>query len=95
MEPVTKTQEEKFLEILYFYLDFNNQHCKAMRKYLSFKNFQWIENFAMIDFLNILHDSPDVILEVDLKYPEHLNDSHKAFSKSTLYPKTQNVRSQN
>ena len=62
--------------ILYF--DINNQYGTSMCEYLPYKDFEWIEDYSMIDFFNIPDDTEEgYILEVDLEYPEELHDLHK------------------
>ena len=60
------------------YFDINNQYGAAMSEFLPYRNFEWLEDFSMIDFLNIPDNSSvGFILEVDFEYPEQLHDSHK------------------
>ena len=43
--------------ILYF--DINNQYGTSICEYLPYKDFEWIEDFSTLDFLNIPDDSPE------------------------------------
>ena len=61
-----------------------DQYGAAMSEFLLYRNFEWIEDFSMIAFLNIPDDSSvGFMLVVDLEYPEQLHDSHKDLP---LYP---------
>ena len=71
--------------ILYF--DINNQYGTSMCEYLPYKDFEWIEDYSMIDFLNIPDDAEEgYILEIDLEYPEELHDLHKSLCPQHIVP---------
>lgn len=68
-------QESKYL----FYLDANNLYGWAMSQYLPSGDFQWLpENEVQIFNLKDYNEPSDTgyILEVDLKYPQNLHDTH-------------------
>lgn len=62
------------------YYDVNNLYGVAMSDYLPIRNFKWLTPLEISTF-NVNEISSDsstgCILEVDLKYPEHLHDGHK------------------
>ena len=39
------------------YFDINNQYGAAMSEFLPYRNFEWVEDYLMIDFLNIPDNS--------------------------------------
>ncbi|KYQ49256.1 hypothetical protein ALC60_11679 [Trachymyrmex zeteki] len=54
-----------------------NLYGWAMYQPLPYADFQWVEDAANFDVSAIVSDSPTgYILEVDLKYPQHLHDRH-------------------
>ena len=62
------------------YLDANNLYGWAMCQSLPTGNFKWIENPEEFDYININSDSDKgYMLEVDLHYPEDLNDLHSDY----------------
>ena len=64
------------------YLDANNLYGYSMLQRLPKKDFRWLdkEEYEGIDWLNTTSDDDTgYILEVDLKYPEKLHDSHNGF----------------
>ncbi|CAH1107328.1 unnamed protein product [Psylliodes chrysocephalus] len=66
------TKPSKYL----MYFDLNNQYGWAMSQYLPYGGFEWIH--TNIDVTSIPDEGPEgYILEVDLKYPQHLHDLHK------------------
>ena len=61
------------------YLDMNNLYGCAMRQYLPINNFKWVKNILKIEkkLMNIKnYSSTGYVLEVDLEYPQELNDIH-------------------
>ncbi|XP_011706813.1 PREDICTED: uncharacterized protein LOC105461989, partial [Wasmannia auropunctata] len=59
------------------YFDVNNLYGWAMYQPLPYANFQWVNDIANFNVMNIALDSAiDYILEVDLDYPQHLHDAH-------------------
>ena len=75
MKNYNKDKEESFLE----YLDANNLYGWAMSEPLPVDDFDWIEDLSKIDedFIKT-YDGSDkgYILEVDVKYPKHLQFSY-------------------
>jgi hypothetical protein len=67
-----ETSEPIFL----MYNDINNQYGFAMSQPLPTGGFEWVEDVKNFDF-NVSVDNPKgYILEVDLKYPKAIHDSH-------------------
>ena len=59
------------------YLDMNNLYGWAMSEYLTYKEFNWLENVDEFDVMSISEKSPiGYLLEVDLKYPDELHKLH-------------------
>jgi len=59
------------------YFDVNNLYGWAMCQSLLYAGFQWVEDISNFDVSAIAVDSPiGYILEVDLEYPQHLQDEH-------------------
>ncbi len=56
------------------YLDANNLYGWAMSKPLPYRNFRWMNEFELGDWL-----SRPCILKVDLEYPKELHDLHKEY----------------
>lgn len=64
------------------YFDVNNLYGVAMRMYLPYGNFEWMNDidFYKIDILGISDESnTGFIFEVDLEYPTNLHYTHKDF----------------
>ena len=62
------------------YLDMNNLYGWAMSEYLSYKEFKWLKNIDKFDIMSINDKSPiQCFLEVDLKYPDELQELHNNF----------------
>lgn len=63
------------------YLDANNLYGEAMIHKLPFKGFKWIDNITVDDIMNYNEETSDFgyVLEVDLKYPQHLHDLHNDY----------------
>jgi hypothetical protein len=61
------------------YLDYNNLYGWAMKQYLPYKNFKWI-NPETFDLNKVeINSKIGHILEVDLEYPEELHDLHNEY----------------
>ena len=62
------------------YLDTNNLYGWSMSEYLPYGEFEWLKNVDELDVMSITKKS-DVgyFLEVDLKYPDELNDLHNDY----------------
>ena len=62
------------------YLDTNNLYGWSMSEYLPYGEFEWLKNVDELDVMSINKKS-DVgyFLEVDLKYPDELNDLHNDY----------------
>ncbi|XP_011702717.1 PREDICTED: uncharacterized protein LOC105458847, partial [Wasmannia auropunctata] len=59
------------------YFDVNNLYGWAMCQPLPYADFQWVNDTANFNVMNIALDSAiGYILEVDLDYPQHLHDAH-------------------
>ncbi|KYN28522.1 hypothetical protein ALC57_02055, partial [Trachymyrmex cornetzi] len=59
------------------YYDVNTLYGWAMCQPLPYAEFQWVKDVANFDVSAIAPDSPiGYILEVDLEYPQHLDDVH-------------------
>ena len=64
------------------YLDMNNLYGNAMSEYLPYVDFKWVENIDEIKqkLINIKsNSSTGYTLEVDLEYPQELNDIHNDY----------------
>ena len=74
-----KKYDEKAPSKYITYLDANNLYGWAMSQYLPTGGFRWLTENKMskIDLAKYKEDSKkDVILEVDLEYPQKLYDLH-------------------
>ena len=61
-------------------LDMNNLYGWAMNEYLPYGEFKWLKNIEKFNIMSINDKSPiGYLLEVDLEYPEELNELHKDF----------------
>ncbi|XP_066600001.1 uncharacterized protein [Prorops nasuta] len=59
------------------YYDVNNLYGWSMCHPVPTHGFQWIDDAANLDILNVSEDTSEgYILEVDLKYPSELHDKH-------------------
>ena len=55
----------------------NNLYGWAMNECLPYGEFKWLKNIDKIDIMSINHkSSTGYFLEVDLEYPEELNELH-------------------
>lgn len=72
------TYNPKEPESYLMYFDINNLYGAAMRKFLPYAQFEWVDDVTIDDIPN-LADESDVgyIFEVDLTYPDELHDLHK------------------
>ena len=64
------------------YLDMNNLYGNAMSEYLPYVDFKWVENIDKIKQKLIIiksNSSTGYTLEVDLEYPQELNDIHNDY----------------
>ena len=64
------------------YLDMNNLYGNAMNEYLPYVDFKWVENIDKIKQKLIIiksNSSTGYTLEVDLEYPQELNDIHNDY----------------
>ena len=64
------------------YLDMCNLHGCAMRQYWPINDFKWVKNIDKIEqkLMNIRNNtSTGYVLEVDLEYPQELNDIHNDY----------------
>ena len=58
----------------------NNLYGLAMNEYLSYGEFKWLKNIDKIHIISINDkNSIGYFLEVDLEYPEELNELHNDF----------------
>ena len=76
MENYNKNEESSYIQ----YLDANNLYGWAMSQKLPVNNFKWVEDTSKIneDFIKNYNENSNkgYILEVDVKYPKKLHDSH-------------------
>lgn len=91
MENYDPKQETQFL----IYLDANNLFGWSMLQYLPIDSFQWChKTFDTQSILNIPKDAHiGFIFEVDLDYPQKLNDDHKDYPfcpQNQVVPHTKN-----
>ena len=64
------------------YLDMNNLYGCAMRQYLPINNFKWVKDIDKIEqkLMRIKNNSSTgCVLEVDLEYPQELDDIHNYY----------------
>ena len=58
----------------------NNLYSLAMNEYLSYGEFKWLKKIGKIHIMSINDkNSIGYFLEVDLEYPEELNELHNDF----------------
>ena len=76
MENYNKNEESSYIQ----YLDANNLYGWAMSQKLPVNNFKWVEDTSKIneEFMKKYNGNINrrYILEVDVKYPKNLHDSH-------------------
>ena len=76
MENYNKNEESSYIQ----YLEANNLHGWAMSQKLPVNNFKWVEDTSKIneEFIKNYNENnkKGYILEVDVKYPKKLRDSH-------------------
>ena len=76
MENYAKNEESLYIQ----YLDANNLYGWAMSQKLPVNGFKWVEDISRIneEFIKNYDENNDkgYILEVDVKYPKKLHDSH-------------------
>ena len=76
MENYNKNEESSYIQ----YLDANNLYGWAMSQKFPVNNFKWVEDTSKIneEFLKNYNENSNkgYILEVDVKYPKKLHDSH-------------------
>ena len=76
MENYNKNEESSYIQ----YLDANNLYGWAMSQKLPVNNFKWVEDTSRIneEFITNYNknNKKGYILEVDVKYPRELHDSH-------------------
>ena len=76
MENYAKNEESLYIQ----YLDANNLYGWAMSQKLPVNGFEWVEDISRIneEFIKNYDENNDkgYILEVDVKYPKKLHDSH-------------------
>ena len=76
MENYDKNEEPSHIQ----YLDANNLYGWAMSQKLPVNNFKWVEDTSKIneEFIKSYNENnkKGYILEVDIKYPKKLHDSH-------------------
>jgi hypothetical protein len=59
------------------YYDVNSLYGTAMSQYLPTGGFEWVENVADFNVMEIEDEGPyGYVLEVDLKYPKEIHDAH-------------------
>ena len=77
MENYNKNEESSYIQ----YLDANNLYGWAMSQKLPVNNFKWVEDTSKIneEFIKNYNENSNkgYILEVDVKYPKKLHDSHR------------------
>ena len=76
MENYDENKESSYIQ----YLDANNLYGWTMSQKLSKNNFKWVEDISRIneEFIKNYNENSNkgYILEVDVKYPKNLHDSH-------------------
>ena len=80
---INKRYSEASKNVNILYLDMNNLYGHAMSQYLPYANFKWVKNMNKIEqkLMNIKsNSSTGYILELDLEYPQELNDIHNDYS---------------
>ena len=73
MKCYDSSEESKYIT----YLDLNDLYGWAMRQYLPYSRFKWLNQKEISDFcLNSFNENSSIgyILEVDLKFPSKLHD---------------------
>ena len=75
MENYNKNEELLYIQ----YLDANNLNGWAMSQKLPVNNFKWVEDTSKINEEFIKNYNKGNILEVDVKYPKKLHDSHSIY----------------
>ena len=74
---INKRYSETSKNVNILYLDMNNLYGCAMRQYLHINNLKWVRNIHKIEqkLMNIKNNSStEYVLEVDLEYPQELDD---------------------
>ena len=74
---INKRYSETSKNVNILYLDMNNLYGCAMRQYLHINNLKWVKNIHKIEqkLMNIKNNSStEYVLEVDLEYPQELDD---------------------
>ena len=62
------------------YIDKNSLYPEAMKDYLPYSDFKWVEDVDNIDIINVPSDAErGYILEVDLEYPPNLHNYHNQY----------------
>lgn len=63
------------------YIDANALYGSCMMEELPLKDFQWCTDVENLDDVNRIVSDPSIgcLLEVDIKYPEHLHDRHSDY----------------
>jgi len=65
--------------LMYFYV--NNLYGWATCQPLPFANFRWVDDISNFNIMDVALDYPTgYILEIDLKYSQHLHDAHANLS---------------
>ncbi|KAL6420794.1 hypothetical protein ACFW04_013769 [Cataglyphis niger] len=65
--------------LMYFHV--NNLYGWAMCQPLPYTDYRWVDDVSDFDISSIAFDSPTgYILEVNLKYPQHVDDAHTDLS---------------
>ena len=79
---INKRYSEASKNINILYLDMNNLYGCAMRQYLPINNFKWVKDIDKIEqkLMRIKNNSSTgCVLEVDLEYPQELDDIHNYY----------------
>ena len=61
------------------YLDMNNLYGWAMSEYLPYEGFKWLTNVDEFDVMSISENLIGYLLEVDLEYPNQLDELHNDY----------------
>merc|ERR1712055_329890 len=62
------------------YIDKNSLYPQAMRDYLPYSDFKWVDDVDNINIINVPSDAErGYILEVDLEYPSYLHNFHNQY----------------